>query len=616
MKRICHKRIANGVVVNGKIIQTNKIKNKIEDNIKIDKKIENNSENNNLIYYDYYNRIDEFINIYQNIKQEIIDNNKIGFRYFCFKFLNYIRQINLPKIELNKYYEAVLIEFHCVPHIEFLIRNNILKLGSNWSYTIICGNLNYNFIKNICENISSNIKIIKINYDNLEQNDYNKLLSSIEFWNLFTGDKILIYQNETCILKSNIHDFLSYDYIGNNNFYLITKKIIIDILNNNTDIVLSKESLLKYDNINLSSDEISYKFLLENDIYKNNLAIYNFIILNNSWKKILYDNIIIQFKPTYDISMLEHRGGWKSVINNLSNKDFFNEYSEYIFFDMIEKYFLWKTDYYCHKKWIGIIHCTQNTPPYLNNLNITYLFDNINFIKSLDNCICIISLSQYTTNFLNIKINNLNKKINIFTLKHPVDTTNIIMFNYEKYINNNNKYLIQIGQQLRKITSIYILNLPSNYKKLWLTGTRNINHLKILFANELNLLNRNRNIKINDIETRYIESYYDYDLLLSNNIIFIDLFDASANNALLEAIIRNTPIIINKLSAVVEYLGENYPLYYNDLSEINNLLNNKKIYEAQKYLENMNKEDLTMEYFTKQLYTNIYMNIFNNNLFM
>ena len=38
-------------------------------------------------------------------------------------------------------------------------RNNINKLGSDWSYTIICGILNHNFMLELCSSISKNIKV-------------------------------------------------------------------------------------------------------------------------------------------------------------------------------------------------------------------------------------------------------------------------------------------------------------------------------------------------------------------------------------------------------------------------------------------------------------------------
>ena len=41
--------------------------------------------------------------------------------------------------------ETILIEFRPLPHIEFLLRNTIIKLY-NWNHTIVCGNNNYDMI--------------------------------------------------------------------------------------------------------------------------------------------------------------------------------------------------------------------------------------------------------------------------------------------------------------------------------------------------------------------------------------------------------------------------------------------------------------------------------------
>ena len=50
-----------------------------------------------------------------------------------------------------------------------------------------------------------------------------------------------------------------------------------------------------------------------------------------------------------------------------------------------------------------------------------------------------------------------------------------------------------------------------------------------------------------------------YDCLLPENVMAIELFDASANNVVVECIARNTPIIVNRHPAVVEYLTADYP---------------------------------------------------------
>ena len=66
----------------------------------------------------------------------------------------------------------------------------------------------------MCSSISKNIKIIKTDYDNLNQTTYSLLLSTTKFWELFNGEKILLYQEDSCIFNSNINDFLDWDYIG------------------------------------------------------------------------------------------------------------------------------------------------------------------------------------------------------------------------------------------------------------------------------------------------------------------------------------------------------------------------------------------------------------------
>jgi len=98
----------------------------------------------------------------------------------------------------------------------------------------------------------------------------------------------------------------------------------------------------------------------------------------------------------------------------------------------------------------------------------------------------------------------------------------------------------------------------------------------------------------------------EFDDLLTQNVIFINLVDASAVNTLIECIVRNTPIIINRHPAVIELLGNSYPLYFNtdNYTQMNidilNLLSNKdRIYNAHIYLRKLNKNVFTINYFIK-----------------
>ena len=69
-------------------------------------------------------------------------------------------------------------------------------------------------MNNLCSEINIDIKIIKLNYDNLTQNEYSNLLCTTDFWELFIGEKILIYQEDSCIFKQNIEEFIQWDFIG------------------------------------------------------------------------------------------------------------------------------------------------------------------------------------------------------------------------------------------------------------------------------------------------------------------------------------------------------------------------------------------------------------------
>lgn len=101
----------------------------------------------------------------------------------------------------------------------------------------------------------------------------------------------------------------------------------------------------------------------------------------------------------------------------------------------------------------------------------------------------------------------------------------------------------------------------------------------------------------------------DFDKLLSSNIVFVHLVDASAVNTVIECMVRNTPIILNKHPAVVELLGERYPLYFSNTcdyftinKEVETLLTDGySIRRAYEHLKNIDKTSLSIQYFVNQL---------------
>jgi hypothetical protein len=94
----------------------------------------------------------------------------------------------------------------------------------------------------------------------------------------------------------------------------------------------------------------------------------------------------------------------------------------------------------------------------------------------------------------------------------------------------------------------------------------------------------------------------EYDRLLSENIVFVDLVDAVANNTVVECIARNTPVLVNPLPNVVDYLGPDYPFYFRSLEEAASKAEDYRLLQAaHQYLVEMPKEWLKGETFCKEL---------------
>lgn len=271
----------------------------------------------------YYDKLIEFSNIYYphqdyNNTLEIIKNDKkVEFRYFSFKYIDHIKKFPIPDIQFNKQKEAVIIECRNFPHLEFTIRNAIRKLGDSWSYTVVCGANNYNLILDICNSISSNIRIIRMPINNLTCQDYSDLLIDSLFWKQLLGEKILIYQDDACIFKYNIDDYLQYDYIGspwpqydellignsyiqvgNGGFSLRSKSTMLEILKHRKpeekqveDIFFCK-TMYQLNIGNLPSVEIAKQFSVENIYYEDPTAGHNWWNSYPNWKSLLYKYVV------------------------------------------------------------------------------------------------------------------------------------------------------------------------------------------------------------------------------------------------------------------------------------------------------------------------------------
>ena len=103
----------------------------------------------------------------------------------------------------------------------------------------------------------------------------------------------------------------------------------------------------------------------------------------------------------------------------------------------------------------------------------------------------------------------------------------------------------------------------------------------------------------------------DFNISFIDTIMFIDVQDASAMNGVIECMQRNTPLLVCKHPAIIEYLGEKYPFYFESLEEANRKANDiSLIYETHLYLKNMNKKKIQVDTFYNDfVHSKIYRNL-------
>lgn len=302
--------------------------------------------------------------------KSVIEKDIWKFRYLCYKLNYFMKHVPLPEIKKKSFYEAVFIEFRILPNIEFIIRNAIFKLGIDWSFTIVCGKKNYNYISSIVTNINKNIRITCLDCDNLTQGEYSDLLTTKKFWNEIYGEKILIYQEDSLLFHNNILPFLKYDFIGapfgktandtpncvgNGGLSLRTKAKMLEVIDyiktEDTIINSSTMSYMEMTNLkNIPEDvyfskniqehnigdvadwDTAYNFSSEQIFNPNSFGGHKFWISNGSWisfiKKIFN---FFKYTPKSDLNKYLKYQNQKLEYNK--NKDILNAFDiDFIFF--------------------------------------------------------------------------------------------------------------------------------------------------------------------------------------------------------------------------------------------------------------------------------------------
>jgi len=375
----------------------------------------------------------------------------------------------------------------------------------------------------------------------------------------------------------------------------------------------------------------------------------NHIVYFNELPGIYKDN-----RPLLDVNNVfnrefadVHRSGWNYVICGLSGLDasqYLRGSGDMMLDTYVDRTFHWGFNTLStlhvvpyNKPWIGFIHHTFDTSH--SSYNCDTLFNNEYFVTSLQNCVGLIALSRDLGLKLKNRLHTLGLDVPVHNISHPMEFVDKL-FTPAAYFANPNKSIVQIGAWLRNPYPFYQLK-TTKARKLALKGsemdlyfppadyltkiastlldTQDITQTD--FVATPTMFCRDHICRDNSFN-RFCLGVYDmlkeqyesvticekltneeYDTLLSENIVFLNLVDCSAVNTVMECIVRNTVLVVNRLPALEEVLGANYPGFYNTLDEASAICeSDERINRIYYYLSNLDKSRFTLDAFMNSMY--------------
>jgi len=211
------------------------------------------------------------------------------------------------------------------------------------------------------------------------------------------------------------------------------------------------------------------------------------------------------------------------------------------------------------------------------------------FKKSLPALRGCIALSEHLGRWLRAKL-----QLPTLVVKHPTEFPET-QFSMERYRAQAPRKLVQVGWYLRNIRAIYQVPASPGIEKIHLFPQAGWIKRALRRVDKHSPFRGRDQYEPVTVHDRLPDEQYDD--LLAQSVVFMELFGSSANNAVVEAMARCTPLCINRHPAVVEYLGAAYPLFYDNIGEVPALLTDDNVELAHEYLKSLDRTELSVTHF-------------------
>ena len=289
------------------------------------------------------------------------------------------------------------------------------------------------------------------------------------------------------------------------------------------------------------------------------------------------------------VGLGKHRAGWPFVMEHLRQ---LHDSDGILLDDFVERSFRegalsrgWR------EPWVGIFHHPPNLPQWFDpEAPLPKIFATRAFQTSMRHLRGAIALSEHLAAWLRDTL-----ACPVLVLKHPTPAADLC-FSFERW--NQTRRIIQVGWYARNLRAIYQLAVPDSFRKVHLMKDR----LKMAMERTDRFSPHRKRPWVGAVEQMATVDDREFDELMASSVIVCEYWDVSASNTVVEAIARSTPIFVNRLPALEEYLGGGYPLFFDDLDQVPLMLKEPaRIRDAWNYLDELDKSWMSAESFAHEV---------------
>ena len=268
-----------------------------------------------------------------------------------------------------------------------------------------------------------------------------------------------------------------------------------------------------------------------------------------------------------------HFMGWNWVRDTVATE--FRHTTPRVLLDMfLERNFFWNSHpdesaFVFRQPWVSFVHTTSHDSLAFDHKgqSLDALLNDPRFRQSLDCCRGLIVLSEHTQLYLRERLREYHESFPIYRLFHP----NIPITEPQEPCtidlgSDISPKIFHVGWHLRSFSAFARLRVDRSRKVLLVPKNLTEGHfLREVVDKELRLSGLGR--AKDYFGEIYSASQSDYAHILRRAVIFNHYLQPAGSNLISECISAGARLVVNRHPAFEEYLGTDYPLFYDSLEE-------------------------------------------------